>query len=69
MADHDPLCWRKQDYVPICSMCVLIASVRADERERIAAAIETALYSSPRTSGPHLSWGMHLAAQLARGEA
>lgn len=40
MTDHDWLCWRKQDYVAICSMCVLIASVRADERERIAQAIE-----------------------------
>ena len=45
MSDHDPLCqWANtpthRDRADSCPRCYLIARVRADERERIAQAIE-----------------------------
>ena len=48
MSEHDPLCqWANtpthRDRADSCPRCYLIARVRADERERIAQAIEAQL--------------------------
>ena len=64
MSDHDPLCWhRSEAHVLATCDCAAIRVARADERERIARAIETnggvgtsAHRCSDRTGGGLMRW-------------
>ena len=71
MTDHDPLCpLDRNDFdANLCPYCPVIVKVRADERERIAQAIERQdLHRTPRDGGAY--WiGMADAARIARGES
>lgn len=69
MSDHDPLCSKSVYYdgVDVPCRCDLIAKARADERERIARAIEA------MDAPAHTDWGgrrvalVDDAAAIARG--
>lgn len=78
MSDHDPLCsWPDQYILRVtCPECTMIFKVRADERERIAQAIEAAAADvraaphEPSTRGWRAAYfvGCDDAARIARGE-
>ena len=71
MTDHDPLCPldRNDLNANLCPYCPVIVKVRADERERIALAIEA------MDAAAHTDWGgrrvalVDDAARIARGES
>ena len=73
MIDHDPLCvrWQERDGTYECR-CDLIGEVRADERERIAQAIEARNDRYCREIDPSrrlsVTSGYADAARIARGE-